>query len=1099
MKALLVVMAAAATAVALVPAGAAQLDAGKPSGDRLQQAPRAVKTASRLDGRLAAVAASATSRGAAAALATARRSRLATQAGRIRVLVEGPSALTRKAIVGVGGSVESDADGLIEAMVPPEGLRGLARARGVGSVRSPHRMAALAVDSEGVAATGANAWHAAGATGAGSKVAVIDLGFGDYAARQAAGELPAGLITQDYCGGLGAPEPHGTAVAEIVHEMAPSAQLYLICINSLPDLKLAEDYAKANGITIVNHSVGWFNAGRGDGSGGPTTVDGIVADARANGILWVNAAGNEAQRHWNGSYSDPDANGVHNFAPGDEGNTLVVGQNQWLCADLKWDSWPLSNQDFDFYLVRSSDFVIVNGSEGFQTGSQPPIEGFCHFNSGPAQSFFLAIVNFAATTAPRFDLFVDIANALQYRNADGSLIEPASSPHAFAAGAICHQSDALEPYSSQGPTIDGRIKPDIAGQSAVTSGIYGAFSVCGASGFAGTSSSAPHAAGAAALWKGLDPLSSGDAIRGLLVADALDLGVAGLDSLFGAGKLRLPTAAPLAVTLPGAAGTVTKTAIGVAGTVNPRGVPTTYRWQYGLTTAYGSQTTEANAGTGRAAVPVSAVISSLAQDTDYHIRLVATNMFGTTVGDDIVIRTLAPQAPTVAYTTLHVGATRAEVAGTVNPNDSSTTYRWEWGPTIAYGSQSPDVVIPSGTVPVPVLATLTPLDELQTYHYRLVATSVDGTTNGADQTFTTVAALAPVVSTGAASSITPSSARVAGTIHPGGEPTAYYVEYGPTTAYGQRRPVPDASLGFSLGATAVAVDLMELSASTLYHYRFVATNSKGTTMGADAIFTTAAPPAPPDGGGGGGGGAGAPDLELTGRASVSTARTGDTILYVLDTKVKNHPQTWGGSNLVLTAQLPAGVELLMTRANRGSGCSGASTVVCPLDYLSSTLVATVEIVVRVAQQGDLVLNASVRSAEVDFDSSNNSISIRVTAPQVFTPPATPPSGGQTVNVVRGTSRGDVLGGTSGRDRMFGLGGNDSLFGRGGADELFGGSGKDRLVGGTGRDLLNGGLGADRIEARDGARDRIACGAGKDVVIVDRLDVVGRDCETIRRR
>ena len=227
--------------------------------------PQGIVKNSRLDSRLGSVASAVPAQ----ALATARRAGLDTANGRVRVVVEASGAGAQAAIVTAGGTVESATGGLVEALVPAAGLDALSRSRGVAQVRAPLHAVALGVESQGVAATAASAWHAAGATGVGAKVAVIDLGFAGYSTRQAAGELPAGLIIQDYCGGnMGAPEPHGTAVAEIAHEMAPGAQLYLICIDTEVDLKLAEEYVKANGITIVNHSVGWFNAGRGDGSGG---------------------------------------------------------------------------------------------------------------------------------------------------------------------------------------------------------------------------------------------------------------------------------------------------------------------------------------------------------------------------------------------------------------------------------------------------------------------------------------------------------------------------------------------------------------------------------------------------------------------------------------------------------------------------------------------------------------------------------------------------------------------------------------------------------------------------------------------------------------
>jgi Ca2+-binding RTX toxin-like protein len=65
--------------------------------------------------------------------------------------------------------------------------------------------------------------------------------------------------------------------------------------------------------------------------------------------------------------------------------------------------------------------------------------------------------------------------------------------------------------------------------------------------------------------------------------------------------------------------------------------------------------------------------------------------------------------------------------------------------------------------------------------------------------------------------------------------------------------------------------------------------------------------------------------------------------------------------------------------------------------------------------------------------------------------------------------------------------------------LDGGRGSDKLSGGPGKDVLKGGSGRDRIGARDGVRDRISCGPGRDVARVDAFDKVLRGCEVIRRR
>jgi hypothetical protein len=95
------------------------------------------------------------------------------------------------------------------------------------------------------------------------------------------------------------------------------------------------------------------------------------------------------------------------------------------------------------------------------------------------------------------------------------------------------------------------------------------------------------------------------------------------------------------------------------------------------------------------------------------------------------------------------------------------------------------------------------------------------------------------------------------------------------------------------------------------------------------------------------------------------------------------------------------------------------------------------------------------------------------------------------------ARGLTLRGTRRADHLVGGAGADVLDGRGGADHLEGRGGNDRLTGGPGRDRLAGGAGADRLYARDGARDVVRCGSGRDRAVVDRQDDV-QGCETVSR-
>ena len=469
----------------------------------------------------------------------------------VRVVVEsaGPRPGAVAAVRAVGGTVEAEYEDLVQALVAPGVLDRLAADPAVAYVRQPARPIPDAVAGEGVAASGASAWHAQSFTGQNVKVGVIDSGFTGYPTRQAQGDLPVSLTVVDFCGGNVTPVggEHGTAVAEIVYEMAPAIQLYLLCVNTEVNLGQAKDYAKANGITVIAMSVSWFNTSRGDGTGGPSTPNGIVSDARTNGILWVNSAGNRAQQHYSATFTDTDADDIHNYTPADEGNTIFLAAGQPICVFLRWDNWPATNQDLDLILSISSSGILVAQSASSQTGTQEPVEDFCYTNTtGVSQNFAIVVRKFSATTNPFIELFIIPGPNLEHQVAVGSVTEPASSPHAMAVAAICWQNDRRETYSSQGPTIDGRIKPDIAGQTVVSTGSFPGPVSCpaganGTGGFNGTSAAAPHVGGAAALVKGANPTFTPAQIQAFLEGRAIDLGTAGKDNLFGSGKLQLGT------------------------------------------------------------------------------------------------------------------------------------------------------------------------------------------------------------------------------------------------------------------------------------------------------------------------------------------------------------------------------------------------------------------------------------------------------------------------------------------------------------------------------------------------------------------------------
>jgi hypothetical protein len=102
----------------------------------------------------------------------------------------------------------------------------------------------------------------------------------------------------------------------------------------------------------------------------------------------------------------------------------------------------------------------------------------------------------------------------------------------------------------------------------------------------------------------------------------------------------------------------------------------------------------------------------------------------------------------------------------------------------------------------------------------------------------------PSVSASAATSVTGTGATLHGKVDPNGLNTKYFFEYGTTVAYGT--PTSQASAGGGNGWVQVAAVVSGLEPNTTYHFRLVATNSKGTTRSGDLTFQTATAPPDPD-------------------------------------------------------------------------------------------------------------------------------------------------------------------------------------------------------------------------------------------------------------
>lgn len=186
-----------------------------------------------------------------------------------------------------------------------------------------------------------------------------------------------------------------------------------------------------------------------------------------------------------------------------------------------------------------------------------------------------------------------------------------------------------------------------------------------------------------------------------------------------------------------AATSITSSSATLNGIINLGAGYTTYYFQYGTTTSYGTETESTNTGSGTGYIPVSADATGLAVYTTYHYRIVATGSGGAIYGNDETFTTLAvpPTAATGAVSS--VGLNTATLEGTVNPHHASTTYYFEYGATNSYGSETTVRNAGSGTDNVTVEAGISGLSSCTDYHYRIVATNTAGTAEGTDRTFST--------------------------------------------------------------------------------------------------------------------------------------------------------------------------------------------------------------------------------------------------------------------------------------------------------------------------------------------------------------------------
>jgi hypothetical protein len=458
-------------------------------------------------------------------------------------------------------------------------------------------LSSIVVDSQGDRAHRAyDARNTYGYSGAGIKVGVLSDSFnalGGYAEDIATGNLPGPgnplgnltpvTVVEDDLSG----SDEGRAIIEIVHDLAPKAQLFF----ATADFGPAAFAQSIINLQVVNHcDVIIDDVGYGDEA---VFEDGIIADAvdtvTAAGALYFSAAGNEGSvlngdaGVFEGDFNDA-GSPAFAFPGGAKSGTIqnfgtvaapvtgdiIISDGSEGFYSLFWaDPLGAASDDYDLFLLDSTG-AVKGASTNIQNGSQNPYEEIdASFSAGDN----LVIFKTAASAKVAFHLntnggtlAVATTGQTHGHSAAGGIggfsvaATPAFDPFGpgYPVGPFpnaFNSTNQVELFTSDGPrrvffnpdgtaitpnnfTFAGnggqvRLKPDITAADGVSNTLPADHNP-----FYGTSAAAPHAGAIAALLKSANPSLSQSDIRTILTTTAVDIESPGWDNVSGYGILQ---------------------------------------------------------------------------------------------------------------------------------------------------------------------------------------------------------------------------------------------------------------------------------------------------------------------------------------------------------------------------------------------------------------------------------------------------------------------------------------------------------------------------------------------------------------------------------
>ncbi len=433
-------------------------------------------------------------------------------------------------------------------------------------------------------------------TGSGIRIGVLSNGVTSLAASQATGDVPPTCSTltppaTEQCvnvvPGQAGSADEGTAMLEVIHDIAPAAQLWFATANPTITQFATNILALRNiyNCDIIVDDVGYFAESAFQDGQAVTVISpnnaGIVTqavnDVVASGALYFSSAANSGNLNdvtsgtWEGDFVDggtlalTGTGRVHDFDP-----TAAVAQSDLLTTGsgtapvtLQWSD-PLggSANDYDLYILNSTSTTIITSSTNVQTGTQDPYEQTSVTVAANRRAVIVQKVGaanrFLHLDTNRGVLTIATSGNTHGHNAAsgayGVAATPVFMPFVFPVGAtffngpfpnLFTNSAKTETFSSDGPRrsfFQGNGTPFTPGNFSSTGGVLfqqplitasDGNSVTGVGGFGspfyGTSCAAPTGAAIAALLKSANVALTPGQIRNALTTTALDIETAGVD------------------------------------------------------------------------------------------------------------------------------------------------------------------------------------------------------------------------------------------------------------------------------------------------------------------------------------------------------------------------------------------------------------------------------------------------------------------------------------------------------------------------------------------------------------------------------------------